>query len=371
MQDDYIFKNGKPLRQGFSTGSCAAAAAKAAVLMFFSREVVEEVCIVAPENRKLCFTIDEAFFTEEFASCCVVKDAGDDPDVTHGIQIYARAFRNNDKGIKIAGGEGIGIVTKKGLAVEVGQPAINPVPMQMIVHEVSEVLPAGEGVCVEISAPAGVVIAQKTFNPQLGIQGGISILGTKGIVSPMSDDAYKDSLSLKLSMLNAMDEREAVFIPGNYAERFINANYPINPQRIVVTSNFIGFMLDEAVRYKFEKILLIGHIGKLIKVAGGIFNTHSRIADGRNEIFSSHYLLYSGNAGVARQLMHCNTTEEAVSYVNDPGFYNYIGNKIKERCNLYVRKVLETEVILFSESAGLLGGTRGANVWIETYFKKI
>ncbi|MDP4209855.1 MAG: cobalt-precorrin-5B (C(1))-methyltransferase CbiD [Bacteroidota bacterium] len=355
LTDKIVSINGKEYRYGYTTGSCAAAAAKASALMLLTQKAVEEISVVIPDGGELELMLHEVVVTNEFASCCVVKDAGDDPDVTHGIRIYAKVWRNDLNEIRLLGGTGVGRVTKKGLAVPVGEPAINPVPRKMILQNVASVTSNGCGLDVEISAPEGVALAQKTFNPQLGIEGGISILGTKGIVVPMSEEAYKESLAIKLSMLQAYGIDEAVFTPGNYGLRFIENHLSVNPELVVTTSNFIGFMLDEAVRYGFRKILLVGHIGKLIKVAGGIFHTHSRVADARNEVFAAHYLMFSGDVEACRLIMQSNTTEESIQYVTDKSFYNYLCNIIKQRCEQYVKQALKVDMVLFSESEGWLG----------------
>jgi len=350
-----VFINGKSYRYGFTTGSCAAAAAKAAAYMLLHQHAVEETTITLADGTVLEFDIHEVSLSKEFASCCVIKDAGDDPDVTHGIKIYAKLSCNTLNELRLLGGVGVGTVTKIGLQVAVGEPAINPVPRKMILEAVISVCGNHKGFDIEISAPEGVALAQKTFNPQLGIEGGISILGTKGIVVPMSEEAYKESLALKLSMLHANGVTDAVFTPGNYGSRFIENHYPVDPEKVVITSNFIGYMLDEAARYEFKHIVLVGHIGKLIKVAAGIFHTHSRVADARNEVFAAHYMQFTGDAEGFRNIMQSNTTEESIQYVKDAAFYTYLATVIKQRCERYVKQVFTVDVVLFSESRGLLG----------------
>jgi len=350
----------KKLRSGYTTGSCAAAAAKAAAKMLFEKNILESVEISTPKWVLLNIKIHKPLITDDFTECYVIKDAGDDPDITNGIKIFARAQNNPKPEIKVLGGKGIGVVTKKGLSVEVGNPAINPVPMKMILDEVKSVMPENNGVIITISAPEGVELAEKTLNPKLGIIGGISILGTIGIVEPMSEEAFKDSLKLKLSVLKETGFDKCVFTPGNYGEKFLADNFCFNDDLIVVTSNFIGFMLDEALFYGMKKILMVGHIGKLVKIAGGIFHTHSKVADARNEIMAANYAYYKNDLSGLKKIMDSNTTEEAVDYIEDKSFFKYLVNRIKEKCEDYVHKELEVEAIIFSQKHGVLGETENA-----------
>jgi len=368
MQSRFRHIDGKEYRYGYTTGSCAAAAAKAAVEMLYSQVTLEQVRINTPAGILLDITIMGAEITNDCASCYVVKDSGDDPDVTNGIKVFAKAWPGTENNIKVIAGKGIGTVTRKGLQVPPGLPAINPAPMDMIRSEVALVLPLGKGAIVEISIPEGVKIAKKTFNERLGIIGGISVLGTSGLVVPMSDEAFKESLAIELSVRKEAGIKEVILTPGNYGQHFVESMAPQAAKHIVVTSNFIGHMLHESVRYGMEKVLLVGHIGKLVKVAGGIFHTHSQVADARREILASHYFLFSNDADGFRQIMHCNTTDEAVQYINYPGFYEYLCLRVKKQCEQYVKQELDTEVILFSLEKGLLGQTGQADEWIKRYF---
>jgi cobalt-precorrin-5B (C1)-methyltransferase len=230
--------------------------------------------------------------------------------------------------------------------------------MQMIRAEVQQLLRPGEGVTVTISIPAGEEIAKRTFNERLGIVGGISVLGTSGLVIPMSDEAFKEALSLELAMLKAKGVDEVVLTPGNYGERFIKEHIPHGIDKTVTTSNFVGFMLHEAVRHGMRSVTLVGHIGKLVKVAGGIFHTHSSVADARREILGSHYFMYSGDEPGFRLIMESNTTEEAVKYVADKRFFDYLARVIKDKCQEHIHHKLPVEVVLFSLDEGVLGRSR-------------
>lgn len=360
--------NGKTYRYGFTTGSCAAAASKAAVTMLLNGKVIDKIQLLTPAGIELNIVIHDVIIENECVSCSVIKDSGDDPDITNGIKVFSKVMLNNLNKIIINAGIGIGRVTKKGLPVEVGKPAINPVPMQMIMSEVSQLMHNNQGITIEVSIPEGENISSKTFNKRLGIEGGISILGTSGIVVPMSDEAFKESLSLEISMLKEQGYREILMTPGNYGEAFISEHIQNAKNRTVTTSNFIGFMLHEAIRYDMQKILLVGHIGKLIKVAGGIFHTHSNIADCRNEIMASHYMKFSGDVEGFTNIMKSNTTEEAIDYVKDESFFDYLCETIQIRCNQHIRNNISVEVMVFSQVKGLLGKTSQVNNWIQTYF---
>jgi cobalt-precorrin-5B (C1)-methyltransferase len=366
MDERYIIKNGKKLRRGFTTGSCAAGAAKAAVMMLLNQKPVPVVTIDTPVGLKLDLKIIGGSIRNSSAQCAVQKDAGDDPDVTDGIKIYAKAEKNQQPEIKIIGGTGIGTVTRKGLPIEIGNSAINPVPLRMIRNEIGKVLPAGYGVTVEISAPDGQEIANKTYNPELGIIGGISILGTTGIVEPMSEEALKDSLALKLAMMQAEKIDTCIFTPGNYGCQYITGNYRIPAGKIAVTSNFIGFMLEQALHYKIRKILLVGYIGKLIKLAGGIFQTHNRLADARKEILAANYGYYTGDIQTLKKIMDSNTTEEAVLYIENQSFFDFLSRKIKNKCEAYIKNEINLEVILLSQNKGLLSAGIPALKLLET-----
>jgi cobalt-precorrin-5B (C1)-methyltransferase len=366
MLNKYEIINGKKLRYGYTTGSCAAGAAKAAAMMLFGGKPVDSVKIDTPAGWRLELPVSNVTIAEDSVSCGVKKDAGDDPDITDGIIIYAKAVKSPGGDIRICAGEGIGRVTRKGLSVQQGMPAINPVPMKMIQEEVRSILPEDTGVSIEISAPEGVALAEKTFNPKLGIEGGISILGTTGIVKPMSEEAMKESLALRISVLKEAGIQDIVFVPGNYGEKFAAEDLKLRNDRIVITGNYIGYMLEQAVYYGIKKILMVGHIGKLIKVAGGIFNTHSRYADARLEIIASHYANYSGSNDQLKDIMNCRTAEEALDFIQDDSFYNYVCEKIKIRCGEFVSGKLAIEAVIFSLSKGLLGKSKGAENMITS-----
>ena len=389
--EKYIEKGGKKLRYGYTTGSCATGASKAAALMLVTGHIVHEVEIDTPKGWTLTLSVEDAVIeadrTAPRAHCCVVKDAGDDPDVTDGMKICATVTMlpaesgtkamaiNASKGdpradrVQIDGGVGVGRATRPGLSVDVGEAAINPVPRAMIMREVIGVLPEDIRVQVIISAPEGAIRAQKTFNPKLGIEGGISIIGTSGIVEPMSEEALKHSMALELSMLKAQGARRIIFSPGNYGRDFGLA-HALDERVLIKTSNYIGFMIDEAVRNDIETVLYVGHIGKLIKVAAGIFNTHSHLADGRMETLAAHAALAGAPQTLIAKIMASNTTEEAVDYIFEMDFqhvFDAIAEKIKAQCVGRAGGKIAFETLMFSLKHGILGQSNGAGYLLEAF----
>jgi len=346
------------LKIGFTTGTCAQATVTVACAMLKEQKYVQEANVVLPNGEALTLEVHNQKFTDNEASCSILKDAGDDPDVTNGARISAHIILKDIGGICIKGGVGVGMVTKAGLAIPVGEPAINPVPRKMILEAVENAFGKEASAEVTISVEQGEEIAKRTMNGALGIVGGISILGTSGRVKPMSEEALKDSLYLQLSQLHAKGKNKAIFTLGNYGTNFLINTYPeIAKDDCVLTSNFVGFMLEQAVRYSFKSIVIVGHIGKLVKLAGGIFHTHSKVADARNEILSSHYLHHTGDVEMFQKLFVCNTTEEAVECITNSSFYSYLAEAVKKRSEQYVKNELNVEVLLFSQQSGELGRT--------------
>lgn len=358
----------KELKSGYTTGSCAAAGAKAALNSL--RGVIEKsVNIMALTGEELEIPVLEVKKIGNSARATIIKDAGDDPDVTNGIEICVRVkivdelpvdkrahFFDN---IAILGGRGVGIVTKKGLKVEIGKYAINPGPQNMIVESIKNLIPEGKKVMVRIFVPKGREKSKKTFNKRLGVLGGISILGTTGIVKPMSEEALKDSMYEELKILKANTKKDGiVFIFGNHGKEFCEQN-GINSQDTIVISNYIGFMIESAKKVGYKKIVLIGHIGKAIKVAGGIFNTHSRVADARVEIMTANAVLIGEKREIILKILESNTTEEACEYIeNKKPFFDLIANKIAYKCKEYSRDEIEFESAIFNYAGDMLGKTR-------------
>ncbi|MCR4319271.1 MAG: cobalt-precorrin-5B (C(1))-methyltransferase CbiD [Candidatus Brocadiaceae bacterium] len=272
------------MRFGYTTGSCAAAAAKAAAIGLFTGNIPGEVEINTPAGVKLRLKVHHRQLSANEAACAVQKDAGDDPDVTNGCYIYAKIKRIFTQTIEIDGGEGVGRVTKPGLQVPVGHAAINPVPRRMIEGAVKEVIGNGCGLKIVISVPDGKALGEKTFNPKLGIIGGISIIGTTGIVRPMSEDAFKTSLLCGLDIAKGIGYETVVLVPGSLGERSILNLFNIPKDQVIQISNFVGFMLTAAGQRNFKRIILAGHPGKLAKLLRGDFQTHSTVSMPANDI---------------------------------------------------------------------------------------
>ncbi len=367
------------MRSGFTTGSCAAAAAKAAAWMLFSGTEKNQIIIDTPKGVKYQAEIKDIQRTPDAVSCAVIKDGGDDPDITTGTYVYAKVSFADKIGagkIIIEGGTGVGRVTKPGLDQPVGAAAINSVPRQMIAKEISEVCDAFDyegNLIVEISVPGGEEIAKKTFNPKLGIEGGISIIGTSGIVEPMSTQAILDTIRLELNQRRVSGYETVVVSPGNYGMDFMREHYGYDLDKAVKCSNFIGLTMDMAKELGFKKVLYVGHIGKLIKVAGGIMNTHSKEADCRMEILAAVSIQKGVDADTVREILECVTTEDAVKKLTDETKKIEVMQEIAGRiCTILNRRTLgeiETDCIVFSKELGELARSEGiANGDLSEYY---
>lgn len=362
--EEYVYYNGKKLRKGYTTGTCASGAALAALQMLIKREPLESIAIKTASGVPLTLPLMAVEIGEDYAIAAIEKDGGDDADATHEMLIYAKVQLTETGEVVIDGGEGIGRVTQVGLPIAVGQAAINPVPRKMIKESLIPFLPAGQGADVLIYAPEGEERSRQTFNSRLGIVGGISILGTTGIVTPMSEEGWKTSISLELEMKYQQGARQIVLTPGNYGEEFVKNTLAIDTKHVVNMSNFVGYVLKEVQRIGYEKVLMVGHIGKFIKIAGGIFSTHSKDADARNEILIANLALLGVEQAVLERIDQCHTTEAAGEIIEELGLeevYQVIVNKIKTRSELllkYKKTKVAIDVVMFSSSRGLLASTK-------------
>lgn len=356
------------MKYGFTTGSCAAAASGAAAYMLLTGKTKTDMTVETPSGRIFKAAILDIKRSENSVSCAVRKTAGDDPDITDGALIYSEVSIR-ESGFSIDGGKGVGRVTRPGLDQPVGAAAINRVPREMIEKKVREVCSfAGYsgGLKIIISVPEGERLAEKTFNPKLGIAGGISILGTSGIVEPMSERAFIETIRLELKQKRAEGERRTVISPGNYGREFMKKSYGFDLDRSVKCGNFIGLTVDMAKEEGFAELLLVGHIGKLIKVAGGIMNTHSREADCRMEILASLGLLCGADGGTARSILRCALTDEAVEILDEAGIKQAVMDMAVERiCGNLERRTekMKIECMMFSNKFGELGKSREAEKW--------
>lgn len=366
-EQGFVYVGGKRLRRGFTTGSCAAAASKAAVQMLLSGSRVEYVDLVTPKGIPIHVPVEDISVSPDSVSCAVRKDGGDDADDTNGALVYAKVSRKASEGIDVDGGVGVGRVTRRGLDQPVGNAAINRVPRSMIKEAVEDVCGAygyTGGISVEISVPEGERIAERTFNSRLGIVGGISILGTSGIVEPMSETALLGSIKAEMKVFMAPGRKYLLTVPGNYGKDFL-ASYPdLEGQQPVECSNFIGDFLDMAVELGAEGVLLVGNLGKLVKLAGGIMNTHSRNADSRMEILASNAVMAGADAETARRVMGCVSTDDALEVLSEKGLVgptmDILIPKMEFHMNHRVKGALKVAAITFSSEFGVLGETPSA-----------
>lgn len=369
--ESYVYIDGKKYKRGYTTGSSAAGAAKAALYMLLNREIIENIEIDTPKGIRLNLQVHKQEIKDDYAIACVKKDGGDDIDATHGLEIYAKVSLDDSKEIKIDGGIGVGRITKKGVGIPVGQAAINKVPRQMIRDSIAQLLPKDKGANVIIYIPRGEEIAKKTFNPRLGIVGGISVIGTTGIVEPMSEEAWKKSLSIELQMKYQNNGDRIIMVPGNHGEEFVKNNIKKDMKSVARTSNFIGYMLNEAKRIGFKKILMAGHLGKFVKIAGGIFHTHSKVADCRMEILTCHMALMGAEKKILDEVYESLTTEAAMEVIEKYGYqdvYKTIAKKAKERVDIYLNdEEIEVGIMLFSMDKEELSRTDNINVMLGEF----
>lgn len=375
--EEYQFSQGKNLRCGYTTGSCATAAAKAAATMLLIGERVESVRIDTPKGIVLSLEPLEVEQTADYVSCAIRKDSGDDPDDTNGILVFAKVERVAEPGVHIEGGVGVGRVTKPGLACAQGGPAINPTPRRMITSEVTSVMEQvgyTEGLLVTISIPEGVEIAKKTFNPRLGIVGGLSILGTSGIVEPMSEKALIETMYVEMRAQQARGNKNLLVFFGNYGEDFTRDVMQLDLEGAVTCSNFVGELLDYAVFLGFETLLLIGHSGKLVKLAQGVMNTHSKYADCRTELFALQAMFHGASIEVGKEIYGCLTTDEVTKILKRENLFEPVMEQVTEKIDFYmqhrVHGKIKTAAFMFSNVYGILGKTKYADALIQLHTKK-
>ena len=411
LEDYFIIKDQKKMRFGYTTGSCAAAAAKAAASMLFERKELPVVELLPPKGIRLWLEVLDITRERDRVSCAIKKDGGDDPDVTSGLLVYAsvrlcdrgqaRALQqvflhteqtDNDSGqaealpqdekpetavVGITAGEGVGRITLPGLEQPVGAPAINKVPRRMITEAVQEICEkhgycGGIEVCIRV--PEGAKTAQKTFNPRLGIQGGISILGTSGIVEPMSEKALISSIEVEMKQKASGGRQYLLVAPGNYGLQYLSGHFPFAADEAVKCSNYVGQTIDFAVNMGLKGILFVAHIGKFIKVAGGIMNTHSRDADARMELLAASALRAGADARTANQILDAVTTDEGLVILNQTPYWEdtmqIVTQKVEYYLNHRAQGQLTIGAVLYSNSMGELGRTAQAETLLENLIKE-
>ena len=387
LEDKYNIKNNKRLRYGYTTGSCAAGATRGAVRMLLSGASLSEVELQTPKGITLNLQLHDITRGETHVSCAVQKDAGDDPDTTNGILVYAKVEKisaeaakniidnqNTDSkkviihsSIILDGGVGVGRVTKPGLSQKVGEAAINPVPKAMILREAEEAAQEYdyEGYLkITISVPEGEEISKKTFNPRLGIMGGISILGTSGIVEPMSERALIASIQVEMKQHFCQGENYILVTPGNYGADYLREHMTIPFENNIKCSNYVGETIDMAIDMGVKGILFVAHIGKFVKVAAGIMNTHSHCADGRMEVLCASAIRAGGTLECAREILEAGTTDEALAVIDRYGILEETMAIVMEKIQFYLDHRSYEQILLgavvFSNVYGLLGQTRDA-----------
>ena len=368
----YIEKGTERLRLGCTTGTCAAAAARGAVVMLISKKISSHVSIMTPGGLRVDLPLEAVAIKENSASCGVRKDAGDDPDSTDGVLVMAEASFSPKPGIRVDGGEGVGRVTRPGLPCKIGEAAINPVPRSMILSEAeraADELDYDGGIDIVISVPGGAEIAAKTFNPRLGIEGGISILGTTGIVEPMSERALLDTIKLEMKQHLAEGEKVLLFSPGNYGKEYLRSHMDLPYERTIKCSNYIGETIDMAVSLGAEGILFVSHIGKFCKVASGIMNTHSNSADGRMEALAACAVRAGADIEQVRAILACGTTDEAIVIMKEAGILEDSMKQMLDKIQFYLdhraKGRICTGAVVFSNMHGYLGCTDTAARLIE------
>lgn len=388
MEEEMVISQGKLMRRGYTTGSCAAAASKAAAVMLLSGEETDTVMLETPKGITLTLDVLDILRGPGYVRCAIRKNSGDDPDDTNGTLIYSTvsepeavipaeepfmqprtpSVEQLDTRVEIWGGLGVGKVTKPGLACQVGGPAINPVPRKMITKEVLAALSQygyGGKLRVVISVPEGPEIAPKTFNPRLGVVGGISVLGTSGIVEPMSDRALIETMYAEVDSRKANGYEDMLVFFGNYGADFTRDELHIDISQAVTCSNFVGELLDYAVLKEFKSLLIIGHSGKLIKLAQGVMNTHSKYADCRSEFLALQALFHGASIAVGKEIYNSLTTDEITKVLKREGLFETVVAEAVRKIDFYMQKrvhgKLRTGAILFSNVYGILGKTKDAD----------
>lgn len=375
--EHYVRSGRSMLRCGYTTGTCAALAAAGAVRLLLSGRAPESVSLTTPKGIEVEVSLAEAELLEDglAARCAVRKDAGDDHDITDGMTVRAEVKKSAARGVGIDGGEGVGRVTRPGLDQPVGAAAINRVPRLMIetqVRQVCEQMGYDGGIEVIISIPGGEEAAARTFNPVLGITGGLSVLGTSGIVEPMSEQAIVDTVDLQLSQAAAQGATGVILTPGSYGEEFLRGvGLDQRGVPVVKCSNFLGEALDIAAARHFRRVLLVGHIGKLVKVAGGIMNTHSRYADCRAELFCAHAALCGADRELCRKLMDAATTDACIELLDGAGLREAVIKNLLDAVQLHLERraagAYEIGAVVFSNVYGQLGMTEKTKEILEQW----
>ena len=372
LEDYYVIRGNKKMRFGYTTGSCAAAACKGAAEILLGGKLQETVTLMTPKGILLTLELKDIQIETDKVICAIRKDAGDDPDTTNGILVYATVEKTKEQGITLDGGIGVGRVTKAGLSQKIGEAAINPVPKSMILRAATEIAEKYDyegGLKIIISVPEGVEIGKKTFNPRLGIVGGISILGTSGIVEPMSEAALVQSIRVEMKQHFSQGEEYLLVTPGNYGADYLREHMDLPYEKNIKCSNYVGETIDMAIDMGVKGILFIAHIGKFVKVAAGIMNTHSHSADARMEVLASNAIRAGAPLECAKEILNASTTDEALDILNRYQMTQGTMKEVLDRIQFYLNHRSYEQILLgavvFSNTCGYLGQTADAAKLIE------
>lgn len=372
LEDYYVIRGNKKMRFGYTTGSCAAAACKGAAEILLGGKLQETVTLMTPKGILLTLELKDIQIETDKVTCAIRKDAGDDPDTTNGILVYATVEKTKEQGITLDGGIGVGRVTKAGLSQKIGEAAINPVPKSMILRAATEIAEKYDyegGLKIIISVPEGVEIGKKTFNPRLGIIGGISILGTSGIVEPMSEAALVQSIRVEMKQHFSQGEEYLLVTPGNYGADYLREHMDLPYEKNIKCSNYVGETIDMAIDMGVKGILFIAHIGKFVKVAAGIMNTHSHSADARMEVLASNAIRAGAPLECAKEILNASTTDEALDILNRYQMTQGTMKEVLDRIQFYLNHRSYEQILLgavvFSNTCGYLGQTADAAKLIE------
>ena len=372
LEDYYVIRGNKKMRFGYTTGSCAAAACKGATEILLGGKLQETVTLMTPKGILLTLELKDIQIETDKVTCAIRKDAGDDPDTTNGILVYATVEKTKEQGITLDGGIGVGRVTKAGLSQKIGEAAINPVPKSMILRAATEIAEKYDyegGLKIIIAVPEGVEIGKKTFNPRLGIVGGISILGTSGIVEPMSEAALVQSIRVEMKHHFSQGEEYLLVTPGNYGADYLREHMNLPYEKNIKCSNYVGETIDMAIDMGVKGILFIAHIGKFVKVAAGIMNTHSHSADARMEVLASNAIRAGAPLECAKEILNASTTDEALDILNRYQMTQGTMKEVLDRIQFYLNHRSYEQILLgavvFSNTCGYLGQTADAAKLIE------
>ena len=367
LEDYYVIRGNKKMRFGYTTGSCAAAACKGAAKILLGGVMQKDVTLMTPKGILLTLELKDIRIEGNQVTCAIQKDAGDDPDTTNGILVYATVQKTKEPGIILDGGVGVGRVTKAGLSQKIGEAAINPVPKAMILREATEIAEKYDyegGLKIIISVPEGMEIAKKTFNPRLGIVGGISILGTSGIVEPMSEAALVQSINVEMKQHFSQGEEYLLVTPGNYGADYLREHMDLPYEKNIKCSNYVGETIDMAIDMGVKGILFIAHIGKFVKVAAGIMNTHSHSADARMEVLASNAIRAGASLECAKEILNASTTDEAIDILEKYQILQKTMKEILDRIQFYLNHRSYEQILLgaviFNNTYGYLGQTADA-----------